>query len=296
MNRLLRRAVVGAAVAAAALTVASAMNSAHLPSLRPSRGGEPRRPNGRLGRPDRVAVLLPVRDEETNIEACLTSLLNQSSVDEILVLDDGSTDRTAELAEAIASHDPRFSLLVGGGDDPPPGWLGKPWACQRLAGATSADVLVFVDADVTLAPGSALAATEMLRELDLAMLCPYPQQQTTTPLTRLVQPLLQWSWLTFIPYRYSLSRQPPSMAVGNGQFAVFDAESYRAIGGHAAVSDEVVEDVAIARLLRQSGVRTAVVDGHEAAACRMYDSDRALVDGYTKSLWQALAHQPSRGS
>jgi len=208
-------------------------------------------------------------------------------VDQIIVLDDESSDDTADIAAHLLATDPRARLLRSD-QTPPSGWLGKPWACQRLADAADAEVLVFVDADVVLAPGAVAAAATMLAELDLAMLCPYPKQQTTTLLTRLVQPLLQWSWLTFIPYRYSMAVQPESMAVGNGQFALFDGDQYRRIGGHSAVAGEVVEDVAFARALRNAGARTAVVDGQHVATCRMYTTNTELIDGYTKSLWQAF--------
>jgi len=214
-------------------------------------------------------------------------MLAQDLVDHIIVLDDESSDDTANIAARLLAGDPR-GQLVRSDQTPPLGWLGKPWACQRLSDATDADVLVFVDADVVLELGAVAAATRMLVDRDLAMLCPYPKQQTTTLLTRLVQPLLQWSWLTFIPYEYSMSAQPVSMAVGNGQFAIFDGDQYRRIGGHSAVAGEVLEDVALARALRSAGSRTAVVDGQHVASCRMYSTNNELIDGYAKSLWTAF--------
>ncbi len=234
-----------------------------------------------------IAVLLPVRNEQRNIRQCLDSILAQQGVTEIIVLDDQSTDDTAEMAAELLGSDPRAQLILGE-SDPPENWLGKPWACARLAAATNADVLVFVDADVVLEPSAVVASTDLLIAEGLAMLCPYPQQDANTALTRLIQPLLQWSWLTFIPYRYSMTAQPPSMAVGNGQLALFTRDAYLQVGGHHAVANEVVEDIALARALRSAGMRTAVVDGHQIATCKMYATDRELIDGYTKSLWQAF--------
>ncbi|NQU37473.1 MAG: glycosyltransferase [Actinobacteria bacterium] len=286
MRRILRTTVLASAFMGVALAVGTVRNCRAMPSVLPDLAAPLAGKPNQQSRPT-VALLLPARDEQANIAAALTSLLTQDSVDQIIVLDDDSTDGTASIAARLLESDPRGTLLRSK-EPPPPGWLGKPWACQRLSDATTADVLVFVDADVVLHRGAVAAATQMLIDDDLAMLCPYPKQQTTTALTRLVQPLLQWSWLTFIPYRYSMTAQPPSMAVGNGQFALFRSEQYRAIGGHSAVAEEIVEDVAMARALRSSGSRTAVVDGQYVATCRMYTTNAELIDGYTKSLWQAF--------
>ena len=234
-----------------------------------------------------VSVLLPVRDESTNIRRCLPSLLRLVGPTQIVVLDDHSTDDTADTARDLTHGDPRALVISSETDEVPAGWLGKPWACERLAQVATGEVLAFVDADVTLDPSALVSAVSLMRELNVDMICPYPLQQTSTPLTRLVQPLLQWSWLALIPLATSMDRQWPSMAVGNGQFALFDAAAYRAVGGHNAVAGDVLEDVGLARALRRAGYRTAVVDGSQIATCRMYETDHELIDGYSKSLWAA---------
>ena len=145
---------------------------------------------------ERVAVLLPLRDEAGRVEPCLRALLALEGVPDLrlVVLDDGSTDGTAELVRA------RFDGTILRGHRLPPGWLGKPYACQQLADAVpDADILVFVDADVVLAPHAVAAAVELMKGVDL--LTPYPRILASTVGERLVQPLLQWSWLTFLPLR-----------------------------------------------------------------------------------------------
>ena len=234
-----------------------------------------------------ISVLLPVRDESANIRRCLPSLLRLVGQTQIVVLDDHSTDDTADTARDLTHGDPRALVISSETDEVPAGWLGKPWACERLAQVATGEVLAFVDADVTLDPSALVSAVSLMRELNVDMICPYPLQQTSTPLTRLVQPLLQWSWLALIPLATSMDRQWPSMAVGNGQFALFDAAAYRAVGGHNAVAGDVLEDVGLARALRRAGYRTAVVDGSQIATCRMYETDHELIDGYSKSLWAA---------
>jgi hypothetical protein len=240
-----------------------------------------------------VAVLLPVRDEEQRVEPCLRSLLAQRGLRDvrILVLDDGSTDNTADLVRRVAGADPRVELLTGA--PLPLGWWGKTWACQQLADAATAAprapaVLVFVDADVVLEQHAVSAATALLRWSGLDLVSPYPRQVAVSTAERLVQPLLQWSWLTTLPLRVAERSARPSLAAANGQLLVVDAGAYRAAGGHAAVRGEALEDVALLRAVKRSGGRGGVVDGTDLATCRMYDGWPALREGYAKSLWSAF--------
>ncbi|MFG2055792.1 glycosyltransferase [Micromonospora sp. NPDC048930] len=239
-----------------------------------------------------VAVLLPLRDEATRVTPCLRALLAQRGVPDlrIVVLDDGSTDGTAEVVRAVAGDDPRVTLLTGVA--PPPGWLGKPHACWQLASRAdpAATVLAFVDADVVLAPYAVAAAVTELRAADAALLSPYPRIVVRTAADRLVQPLLQWLWLTFLPLR-AMERSPrPSLAAAGGQFLVVDRAGYLRAGGHAAVADQVLEDIGLARAVKRAGGRIALADGSRLAACRMYETWPQLRDGYTKSLWASFGH------
>ncbi|WP_416903143.1 glycosyltransferase [Micromonospora echinospora] len=252
-----------------------------------------RRPTDRpvvVGEP--VAVLLPLRDEADRVTPCLRALLAQRGVPElrIVVLDDGSTDGTADVVCAVVDGDPRVTLLTGVA--PPPGWLGKPHACHQLAqhADPAASALVFVDADVVLAPDAVAAAVTELRAARATLLSPYPRILVATAGDRLVQPLLQWLWLTFLPLR-AMERSPrPSLAAAGGQFLVVDRAGYTAAGGHAAVRDRVLEDIELARAVKRSGGRIALADGSRLADCRMYDTWPQLRDGYTKSLWASFGH------
>jgi hypothetical protein len=233
----------------------------------------------------RVSVLLPLRDEAARVTPCLSALLAQTGVDlEVVVLDDGSTDGTADVVATVAAGDPRVRLLHGRAL--PPGWLGKPHACQQLADAAAptSDVLVFVDADVVLAPHAVAATVALMESTGLDLLSPYPRQEAPGA-TRLVQPLLQWSWLTFLPLRLAERSPRPSLSAANGQLLAVRRDAYDRAGGHAAVRSEVVEDVALLRALKRTGGTGGVCDGTDLATTRMYDSWRELVEGYSKSLW-----------
>ncbi|MEU8214315.1 glycosyltransferase [Micromonospora taraxaci] len=239
-----------------------------------------------------VAVLLPLRDEAARVTGCLRALLAQRGVPglRIVVLDDGSTDGTADVVRAVAGDDPRVTLLTG--VSPPPGWLGKPHACWQLASRADPDAtaLVFVDADVVLAPHAVAAAVTELRAARATLLSPYPRIVVATAADRLVQPLLQWLWLTFLPLRAMERSSRPSLAAAGGQFLVLDRAGYTAAGGHAAVADKILEDVELARAVKRAGGRIALADGSRLATCRMYDDWPQLRDGYSKSLWASFGH------
>jgi glycosyl transferase family 2 len=247
---------------------------------------------------ERVSLLLPVRDEATRVSACLESLLEQIRVPdlEIVVMDDGSTDATADLVRAIAGHDPRVRLLTA--PELPTGWLGKPHACQALADAATGSVLIFVDADVRLAPHAVASAVGLLRSSGLQLVSPYPRQIALSASERLVQPLLQWSWLTTLPLGLAERSARPSLGAANGQFMVVDAEVYRRSGGHAAaqVRSAVLDDIALLRSVKAIGGRGGVVDGTSLATCRMYENWPQLCEGYTKSLWSAFGSRAGAGA
>jgi hypothetical protein len=288
VSRIWRGLVRAGSLGAVALTAHTALN------LRRLRTPE----NDPAPVPERVSVLLPVRDEAKRVMPCLESLLEQIRVPdlEIVVIDDGSSDGTAEVVRTAVGDDPRVRLLTAGAL--PAGWLGKPHACQVLADAATGSVLVFVDADVRLAPHGLAAAVGLLRTAGLQLVSPYPRQIALTASERLVQPLLQWSWLTTLPLRLAERSSRPTLGAANGQFLVVDAATYRRSGGHAAASVRaaVLDDVALLRAVKAVGGRGGVVDGTMLASCRMYENWPQLRDGYTKSLWSAFGSRAGAGA
>jgi len=237
---------------------------------------------------ERVSVLVPARNEARQLATTLAGILASTGVDDlqVLVLDDGSTDGTGEVARAIP--DRRLTVLDGGPGEPPPGWLGKPWACQRLAEHATGSVLVFVDADVQLAPNALAATVQAMRAGRFSLVSPYPRQLAESALERLVQPLVTWSWVATLPLGWAERSLRPSLSAANGQLLAIDAQAYRAIDGHAAVAGEVLEDIAMMRAVKKSGRTAATLDGSQIARCRMYEGGGAVVDGYAKSLWDAF--------
>ncbi len=270
----MKRAVQAGSGLAISLSAHTLFNS--IVVRRPGPGGKPVE--------ERVSVLIPARNEAANIGDCLDAILASKNLGdyEVIVLDDGSTDATASLAGAKG-------VRVVVGDELPTGWLGKPHACAQLGRAATGTALVFIDADVRVEPEGIARAVWMLRDNALHLVSPYPRQIAETPTERLVQPLLQWLWLTFVPLRWAERSGPPSLTAANGQLMVVDTDAYRDIGGHEAhaVRSAVVEDVWLARTAKRAFLRVTVADGHELASCRMYSSWEELSAGYAKSLWAA---------
>jgi hypothetical protein len=240
-----------------------------------------------------VTVALPARDEAHRIGPAVAALLGQRGVPdlELLVLDDGSTDGTADVVRAVAAGDPRLRILQG--TPPPAGLPGKPHACAQLAAAARGSVLVFVDADVVLAPHAVAAAVSVLRGAGLDLLSPWPRQLADGAAARLVQPLLQWSWMVSLPLRRAERSASPALCAANGQFLVADAAALSRAGGFGGVTGEVLDDLAVARAVKRAGGRVGVADGADLAACRMYDGWTDLSAGYRKSLWAAFGPAPA---
>ena len=274
-----------ASVAAGLLAAHAAVNAKAL---------RPLPPPASAGFVPMISVLVPARNEAASIGACLSSILaSKDVVIEVLVLDDGSSDDTASIVEGYADTDRRVRLIAG--TPLPSGWLGKPHACAQLAAAASAPLLAFIDADVRITPDALARAAAALHTWGLGLVSPYPRQLAITPAERLVQPLLQWSWLSFLPLRLAERSPLPALVAANGQLLVCRRDVYRAAGGHAVVSDAVLDDIELARAVKRVGQRATVADGTDIAECRMYAGWREVRDGYSKSLW-AATRTPAGGA
>jgi chlorobactene glucosyltransferase len=231
----------------------------------------------------RVSILIPARNEAAVIGQTIERLLHQSySFAELLVLDDNSTDDTAVLIEQAAQQDSRVRLLRG--QPLPDGWLGKNWACHQLAQAATGDLLLFTDADVGWQPEALAALVAQLEREQADLLSVWPTQQTVTWGERLVVPLMALAILGYLPL-LAVHYLPWSIfAAANGQCLAFRRRAYEAVGGHAAVADDVLEDVALARLVKKAGLRLRLSDGAGLITCRMYHNWAEVRDGFAKNI------------
>ncbi len=237
----------------------------------------------------RVSVLVPARNEEANIAACVGSLLAQDYPDfEVLVLDDHSTDATARLLAGMAAAGHLHTLQ---GRELPAGWLGKAWACQQLAEAATGEILLFTDADTRHHPQTLRQAVAALEAERADLLTLFVQEEVCSWAERLVVPILPWSMMSFFPLVLAYLFPRASLSATNGQFMLFRRTAYEAIGGHASVRREVVDDMALGRRVRQSGLRWRIADGVAYVRCRMYGDWREVFQGLGKNLFGVFGYR-----
>ena len=231
-----------------------------------------------------ITVLVPLRDEEMNVSDLVNSLKGQQGLSSlrVILIDDNSTDKTHQIAQETIADDPGFLLLTGG--PLPEGWLGKPFAMHQGFLTSHSDLLVLIDADVRLKPYAIAEAAALLERKNLDYLSAYPKEIALSWSERLIQPLLQWSWMATVPLKIAERSSNPALAVANGQFFVLRRTSLREISGFESIRDKVIDDIELARILIRNGFCGMVVDGSQVATCRMYKSWNELRDGYGKSL------------
>ncbi|CAB4661031.1 unannotated protein [freshwater metagenome] len=231
-----------------------------------------------------VTVLIPLRNESHNVVGLIESLKKQVGVPGLnfILINDNSTDNTPQLITASILGDKRFQMLNG--NELPPGWLGKPFALEQGRIASQAEMIVTVDADVRLKPHAIAASLDLMATNNFDFLSPYPQQIATSWSERLIQPLLQWSWMATVPLRIAERSTNPAFAVANGQFFLVKSSSLAKIGGFAAIKNEVLDDIHLVRHFLRTGFHGSVANGSSIAQCQMYSSWGQLRDGYGKSL------------
>ncbi len=250
------------------------------PSLRPPRPEE------------RLFLLIPARNEAANIAACLDGLLAQEWEDfTLLVLDDGSDDGTERIVEGIAARDSRVILLRG--EPLPEGWAGKVWACKQLgeaALARGAHWLLFLDADTRAQPGLVGAALAHAQATGAGMVSTFPYQITGSFWERVVLPMLHFLITTFLSVRGVWASSLPQLAAACGQFELFAADTYRAIGGHGSIPRSFHDGLQLARRVKTVGRRVRLFDGSPLIACRMYEGGRAVWNGFTRNAYEGLGN------
>ena len=226
----------------------------------------------------RTSILIPARDEAHRLPHTLPGFLAQP-VDEILVLDDQSSDSTAAVVTAL--DDPRVRLIAG--TQRPDGWIGKNWACQQLADAATGDLLIFCDADVTLRPGAIEAVWTQMDRQHADVFSTFARQHTVTLGERILVPLIDDVLLAFLPHQL-LDAPVPAAASASGALLAFHRTAYDKIGGHRAVAGHIVEDLELGRRTRRMGFKLGLALGGDLVAVRMYDSYPAAVRGMGKSI------------
>ena len=252
-----------------------------------------RRPGERTGAPattQSLSVLIPARNEEAVIAACVESLRSQeySGTLEILVLDDRSDDATGRIISEIAATDPRVRLIGGG--ELLPGWKGKPNALRQLSAVATGDVLLLTDADCVFYPGALRRAVSLRVETGADVLSLMPYLGCGSFWEHVVIPLQYMLVFATLPVRNVYASPNPAFAAANGAFILLPATTYAELGGHEPVKSEMAEDIRFAQNVKRQGRKLVYGDGSTTYGVRMYSGFREVWDGFSKNVFSAMGN------
>jgi cellulose synthase/poly-beta-1,6-N-acetylglucosamine synthase-like glycosyltransferase len=232
-----------------------------------------------------ITAVVPARDEEAVIAACVESLAKQSEITEIVVVNDQSSDKTAAIVRDLATRITKLRLLEA--QEPPPGWVGKNNALTIGAHSSGSEWLLFSDADVELEEGATARALQIAQENHAALVSFSPEQITE-----------KWYEKALIPFVYcrlarrfsfaAVNDPKSTAAAANGQFLLIRREVYESVGGHARFASDVLEDVALAFAVKTAGYGLWFGPGKGIVRARMYRTFGAMWEGWTKNLYRLM--------
>lgn len=236
-----------------------------------------------------ISLCVPARNEERNIGPCIEAILSQTYPNtEVIVVDDRSTDSTAVILRDLRSR--ASGLQVVDGLPLPPGWAGKPHALHQAAAVARGEWLCFVDADTFLAPEAVSSCYAKALETRADMFTILTRQLTGTFWERVLMPLVVTALaVAFPPHKVNDPRRRD--AIANGQFILIRRSAYDAVGGHARIKDQIVDDKALAQLVKWNGYRLLIANGTPLARTRMYTSLAQMWEGWTKNVYLGLRDQ-----
>ncbi len=237
--------------------------------------------------PEPVSVLVPARNEERVLDDFIRNVLASQGVElELVVLDDASTDSTAERVSQWSDRDPRVRLVHG--KKLPQGWCGKQHACYQLAESARFDTFLFLDADVTVQPDAIARSVAFLNQSKIDLGSGFPHQETPTVAGWLLLPLIHFVLLGYLPLSRSRLSNDPSLAAGCGQLFITTRSAYYAAGGHAVIKSSLHDGIMLPRAFRKAGLRTDIFDASDIASCRMYETNRDVLQGITKNATEGI--------
>jgi chlorobactene glucosyltransferase len=247
-----------------------------------------------------ISILIPARNEVMNIENCVRHACRQNySNYEVIVLNDRSDDRTGEILEKLKPEFPPLTVIKG--KEKPDGWLGKPWACKQLSDAANGKLLVFIDADVTLSKSTLQNVALAFEKYNLEMLTVWPRQTLNTFWEKTLIPMVYYALISILPsvYVYRSPRWMPEFissrtrkmfAAACGQFISFRRESYKYIGTHEVVKNNIIEDVGLARAAMGFGLKIRMFEGSDQVSCRMYRNESEIRSGFRKNFFAGFSY------
>ena len=234
-----------------------------------------------------VSVLIPARDEEVNIRTAASRVLSNDSRNlELIVVDDHSSDRTAEIVREVTTQDPRVQLVNA--PALPDDWGGKPHSCFTGAANATGEYLVFVDADVALEPHAIDRLVAFMAKTRADLASGIPRQVTLTLTEKLVIPLIHFILLGFLPMIGMRWTRRPSFSAGCGQLFIARRTAYDETGGHRAIKDSRHDGLELPRAFRRFGLKTELFDATDLASCRMYSNAQEVWHGFAKNATEGM--------
>ncbi|WP_255249807.1 glycosyltransferase [Bacillus sp. FJAT-45066] len=234
-----------------------------------------------------ISILIPMRNEERNVTNLIHYIKKLSYENyEVFLLDDRSTDNTRSLAIKAIDDDERFHLLDG--VPLQEGWVGKVHACHQLSKQAKGKYLLFIDADVRLHPSSIEMTLPYFHSNNVKLVTGFPRFPVTSFLSKLLVPMQHFVVWTHLPaFIANLTIQPKATAA-HGAFMMFEANGYTEIGGHSSVKNSLVEDVHIARKVKESGYFVKLINNTSFITCYMYDTNKEVWEGFLKNIYTGI--------
>jgi len=231
-----------------------------------------------------VSVLIPARNEEHNISQIVNSLLVQDYPNyEVIVLNDNSDDRTGELLAEIQKAHPELKILSGKPLEK--GWTGKCFACKQLYKASEGEFILFTDADTLHSRNSLRDSITIALNRNADMVTLFPKMTMVSFAEKLIMPMLWFTVMLLLPFYFVDKKGFIKFSIGIGPFMLFKRSAYTAIGGHDAVKNAIVEDVWLARKIKEHGLQLIVADGQHMLSVRMYRNFKEIWNGFSKNIF-----------
>ncbi|AZB42571.1 glycosyltransferase [Bacillus sp. FJAT-42376] len=254
--------------------ILTAVNSFFMPKLN----------SGDLSEFPQVSILVPLRNEERNVKKLITMLKKLTYPNlRFLLLNDQSEDRTEELLMRYSGDDQRFTLLSG--VPLPKGWAGKVHACHTLSLHAETEFILFLDADVRLKENTVERAVYTLKKHDVALLTGFPRFPVKYLLEKLLVPMQHFLVYAHLPLFLANRTVFPAATAAHGAFMLFKRSAYMEAGGHAAIKDSIVDDVHLARKMKETGRQVLLANITDDVTCYMYASGKEAWNGFKKNIF-----------
>ncbi len=238
-----------------------------------------------------VSAIIPARNEEAAIARAVESVAAQAEVDEVIVVNDQSTDQTGVILEELAQRIPKLKIMNV--DSLPAGWVGKNYAVSLGAEVAQGEWLLFTDADTYHMLGSTRRALADAVDHNAVLVSYSPEQELGSFWERALIPFVYSRLAVHYPFARINNPDFPD-AAANGQFLMILREAYEKVGGHHAIADQVLEDVALARRVKGAGFSIYFTAPMGTVQTRMYRSFPAMWEGWTKNLYPLMGGSPRR--